>query len=100
MSRRNSRERWASWLVEQQESGQTVAAFCAGKGVSQNSFYQWRRKLGSSSSQSKGGLVPVSVVASPGLEVELSCGATIKLPDDAELLRRVLSVLVSLERAR
>jgi transposase-like protein len=49
------REHWGSLIEEQRRSGQTVSAFCREKGVSEPSFYSWRRKLSpSTGSQVKG----------------------------------------------
>jgi len=76
------RERfWRSMVKQQRQGGLTVRAFCREQGISEPSFYAWRRKLrrrdaersvGASSSaggrravagESKGRLVPVEVVA-------------------------------------
>ncbi len=40
-----ARERWARIIREQRESGQTVAAFCAQRGIGVSSFYPWKRRL-------------------------------------------------------
>ena len=45
MGRGYPAEQWAEWVAEQAASGPTVAAFCDSIGVSENSFYVWRRKL-------------------------------------------------------
>ena len=48
MSRRNSAEkelRWREILNRQADSGLSVRKFCASEGVSEPSFYAWRRKL-------------------------------------------------------
>lgn len=37
---------WSDRLERFAESGQTVAQFCQAEGVSQPSFYQWKKKLG------------------------------------------------------
>jgi len=36
---------WTERLARFEQSGQTVAQFCRQEGVSQPSFYQWRKKL-------------------------------------------------------
>ena len=43
--RRFSREQWTEWLAEHAASDLSIAAFCVQKGISENSFYLWRRKL-------------------------------------------------------
>ena len=48
MARRNTGEaalRWREILTRQASSGLSVREFCATEGVSQPSFYAWRRKL-------------------------------------------------------
>ena len=42
------REKWRGVIAEQASGGQTAAAFCRGRGISLNSFYAWRRRLGGS----------------------------------------------------
>lgn len=37
--------RWARVIREQRESGQTVAALCARRGLAVSSFYPWKRRL-------------------------------------------------------
>ena len=49
MSRSGSaREKWSRIIQEQRESGQTVAAFCAERGIGVSSFYPWKRRLSGS----------------------------------------------------
>ena len=44
-SRRAIREQWRKRIAQQQSSGKSVAAFCRDGGVSENSFYFWKRHL-------------------------------------------------------
>jgi len=39
-------QQWRERFTRFENSSQTVAEFCLGEGVSQPSFYQWRKKLG------------------------------------------------------
>jgi len=39
-------DEWTERLVRFQNSDTTVVQFCQDEGVSQPSFYQWKRKLG------------------------------------------------------
>src|SRR5260370_38209839 len=39
-------EHWKTVIAEQKRSGQTVGSFCHQRGVTQQSFYQWRKRLG------------------------------------------------------
>lgn len=40
-------QQWSDRLGRFENSGQTVTQFCVVEGVSQPSFYQWKKKLGS-----------------------------------------------------
>ena len=103
--RRYSAEKWSAWIDEQRDSGLTIAAFCGVIGVSENSFYVWRRKLRSgrsATSLSKASpsesFIPLSIVESGGagdrIEVELPCGAVVRVPGDEPLIRQTLEVLL------
>jgi transposase-like protein len=103
--RRHSAEQWSAWIDEQRDSGQTIAAFCGSIGVSENSFYVWRRKLKARhkvASQSKASLghsfVPLSIVGSDGasdrIEIDLPCGAVVRVPGHEPLIRQTLKVLL------
>lgn len=84
--------------MQQEQSGLTVHAFCEQRGVTEASFYGWRKQLrggvpvgfalveakGSSLKSSK---APVEVVLATGERVQISPGA------DAAMLRMVLGVL-------
>jgi hypothetical protein len=123
MGRGYSSEQWSAWIDEQRESGLSVAAFCDWIGVSQNAFYVRRRKLeaigshhsdqahaarhvgihvASSDAEARvsavpsilSSFVPLSVTASQIIEVDLPCGATVRVPNDDASLRRVLSMLL------
>jgi hypothetical protein len=119
MRQRYSAEQWAEWISEQQESGQSIAEFCSWRGVSANTFYLWRRKLeaaievddstkseksvrvtqpvtaGFSRSPQVAAFVPVSVVTGlQTIEIDLPCGATIRVPDEDSSVRRILNVLL------
>ena len=39
------RKDWAKTIVEQEQSGLSVPAFCRERGVCAGSFYHWRRRL-------------------------------------------------------
>lgn len=74
--RRDSRKRW-QWqrrMERFEQTGQSVAEFCRGEGVSQASFYQWRRRLSETSGPSVGeasaatsGRLAAAVPAAAGL---------------------------------
>ncbi len=56
-------EFWSFVLSEQSQSGQSVREFCRQEGVSEASFYQWRKKLGRHSEAVKQDFLPVKIVA-------------------------------------
>src|SRR4051794_25722927 len=57
-------EEWAQWrglLFEQQESGQSIAAFCHDRALPVWQFYEWKKRLRQAE---PGSFVAVEVVAS------------------------------------
>jgi len=43
--RRAAREKWRRIIEEQRISGQTVAAYCRSRAITQASFFAWKRRL-------------------------------------------------------
>ncbi|MEQ9410174.1 MAG: transposase [Fuerstiella sp.] len=88
--RRYSSEQWAEWIQEQQKSGLSIAAFCDSIGVSANAFYWRRRQLAENYSAGVTSSAPSDFVAlrlrpdSAGtlVEVDLPCGATVRVCDE------------------
>jgi transposase-like protein len=128
MARRGKRERgkehfWRHVLRQWRRSGQGVRPYCAEHGLSEPSFYAWRRTIqqrdrqaeassqrvrrqagepvANTSSRRRPGaglpaFVPVTVVApAPSLEVVLRDGRAVRVPAgfDAASLRQLLAVL-------
>ena len=121
MSQRQGMERRAYWeevIQRQASSGLSVLAFCREHGVTEGSFYYWRRKLAATPVPAKAGrkearlrpgrsvdkmttkFVPVDIPASSGAtrascEVVLPDGCRLIVPTqcDAGWLREMLSVL-------
>ena len=113
MGKHYSAEQWAAWVGEQRESELNVAEFCDWIGVSPNSFYRWRQKLtakgrspagkgltaerlsAEKESVSRGPeLVPLTVLTSPVVEIDLPCGAVVRVPNEDRSVRRVLGILL------
>jgi len=90
-------EHWRKLINQQAGSGQSVHAFCAVLGLTEQSFYYWRKRL------SKQAPVSFALVAANGssssqgstLELELGSGERLRIPSgvDAATLRTILSVL-------
>jgi hypothetical protein len=97
--RNATRDKWLGWLAEHAASSMTVAKFCKKKGVSQNSFYNWQRKLPTLAAEPET-FVPVSVVAPNTLEIELPGGAIMRIPSDDRALRGVLELLCEIGARR
>ena len=105
---RYSREQWLSWVVDQRSSGLTIGAFCESIGIRENSFYRWRARLlaegelleelPATAVRQASAFVPLTVVASERTEIDLPCGATIRLPSDEGAIRCVLNVLLDADR--
>ena len=114
MSGRGERDRgkerfWRRMLRRWRSSGGTVREFCARHGLSEPSFYFWRRNLAARDRQAtarrqsdghRGGgtdlFVPVRVLPTPPvLEVVLGGGRVVRVPAgfDAATLRQLLDLL-------
>jgi hypothetical protein len=91
---------WRRWIGEWRASGLTVRAFCARRGLSEPSFYGWRRRL-EGLGAARAAFVPVQVVGGEvpaqgsALELVLSSGRTVRVAPgfDAATLRALLTVL-------
>ena len=64
------REEWGERLARFAKAKQTVAEFCLNEGVSQPSFYQWKKRLvatrmdsASKSAETPSGFQPVQIIA-------------------------------------
>lgn len=118
MAKHYSAEQWAAWVGEQRESELNVVEFCEWIGVSPNSFYRWRHKLAAKGrpltrkghvpqrlSAMRGSvshgpqLIPLTVLTSPVIEIDLPCGAVVRVPNEDRSLSRVLGILLEAEQA-
>lgn len=99
--RRYSDEQWREWISEQAESGLSITAYCEWIGVSQNAFYVRRRRLESGTADfgiaGRLSFVPLTVVPASVVEIELPCGAVIRVPGEERVLRSVLALLLEAE---
>jgi hypothetical protein len=79
-------EYWREAMSQQERSGLTVHAFCAQQGLTEASFYNWRKQLRGNAPLSCA-LAAVEVMLSSGERVHVAPGT------DAATLRMVLAVL-------
>ena len=97
---------WRQMVRQWRHSGQSIRAFCAARGLTEASFYAWRRSIAQRDQQAGRGpgrsvrpplFVPVqlSTVAGAPLEVVLERGLVVRVPAgfDATTLRQLLAVL-------
>lgn len=100
----SAKERWERLIDEAQRSGLSVRAFSARKGVSEGSFYFWRRSLDKGKGHAAGSrpeFVQVRVQASPlpaaesPIEIQVTDNRVIRVRSgcDRQLLVDVLAVL-------
>jgi transposase len=90
-SARNPRkeQEWRGWMERWQKSGQSVRAFCTAHGLSEPSFYSWRRAL-SRRSAPQPAFVPVRLLTEPAeaasfpVEVLLSNGRRLRVTADCD----------------
>ncbi len=96
MRRNYSREQWSEWLTEQRDSGVPISKFCSQNGIPEGSFYHWRKKLSSELCDEASSFVPVSVVPPMSIEIDLPCGATVRVPTESSAVHCVLRSLIAL----
>jgi transposase-like protein len=94
-------EHWRQRIHDWQVSGLSVSAFCARRGLNQQSFYAWRRVLRRRDSE-KPHFVPLRLrdddlptPITPALEVLLASGRRLRVAPgfDVATLRQLLAVL-------
>lgn len=92
---RYSREQWTQWLSEYAASGLSATAFCKQRELPLQSFYNWRAKFANATEHSsiKPLFVPLSIRATSQLEVEMPCGAKLRVPPD-----HIQAVLIALHQ--
>lgn len=96
-TREARREFWRELIAKQQQSGASVRAVCQQHGVSEYSFYQWRKRL-AHQLPVKFALVETghaTRVQAEAVEVILTSGERLRVTSgvDAGTLRLVLSIL-------
>ena len=100
-SRADREQFWRELIERQQQSGRSIRAFCESEGVSQPSFYSWRKRLQESNGRPTAQFVPVQIAVESAparqgrIEILLSNGKCVRVEPgfDAQVLRDVLAVL-------
>jgi hypothetical protein len=98
-ARRSSPEPfWRDLIDRWKASGQSVTAFCAGRRVSQATFYSWRKRFdarGRSTTPPAPAFAPVRVVPDPTAEVVLLSGLIVRVPvgTDPTAVARLVAAL-------
>lgn len=80
---------WREAVAAWEKSGQSIRAFCSRRGLSEPSFYNWKRSLRErdrfqSPAPQGPRLVPVRVVPGAVVEVVLPTGLIVRVPGGAE----------------
>ena len=93
----STRQKWTDLIRQQEQSGAKVKVFCRDRGVSEPSFYSWRKRLDTSqpvrfalveaSASERNEHAPMELILSSGDRLRILSGV------DAGTLRTVLGVL-------
>lgn len=71
---------WRRLLAEKEQSTLSVRAFCQDKGITEASYYSWRKRLGSIPVKDESFFSPIEIQAKAGTGavVELPGGVTVR----------------------
>ena len=91
-------DQWRERLAEHERSGLTVKRFCEERGITQYSFYAWRKRWEQGPVRFalvERGRVRQEAASAPGLELILASGARLRIGAgvDSATLRTVLEAL-------
>jgi hypothetical protein len=89
------RELWRQRIAQQETSGQSIRAYCRGRGLAEHAFYGWRQRLRKQTAPVRFALVetkPTEEEVRP-IELMLASGERLRIPTDAATLKLVLAVL-------
>jgi transposase-like protein len=105
MTRAETAKLWADRMRRFQQAEMSVAQFCNAEGVSQPSFYSWRRKLQSPANNAPSSVakfVPVALQAPPGQPTtsDSRVRTTIELPGGIRICVEVPGELSSERTSR
>jgi hypothetical protein len=95
--RETRRTDWSRLIAEQEASGQSLRAFCEERGIKQNSFCRWRKRLRENQPVRFAVLEPREEITArtAGLELILASGDRLRIVNgvDGATLRLVLDTL-------
>jgi len=81
----------AKLLQEQVESGQDMKSFCAGRGIAEGTFHNWKHRYGArGTAASSAGFATLQVLPDPGLFAMVG-GIRIYQPVSAAYLKELVS---------
>jgi hypothetical protein len=89
------RELWRQRIAEQENSGQSIRAYCRERELKEHAFYGWRGRLRKQNTPVSFALVETkpTVETPASLELLLASGDRLRIPSDASTLKLVLTVL-------
>ena len=91
------RKSWSKLIAEQQTSGEPVRPFCRERGITEPSFYYWRKRLRENETVRFALLETKAATAdvAPAIELQLSTGERLLIRNgvDAATLRLVLDAV-------
>lgn len=89
------RELWRQTIAQQETSGQSIRAYCHGRGLKEHAFYGWRQRLRKQNTPVRFALVETKPAeqTAPPIELMLASGDRLRIPHDAATLKLVLAVL-------
>ena len=90
------RELWREKIIRQEQSGQSVRAFCRDQSLREHAFYYWRQRFRGEKTPVGFALVETKIAGGGAplpVDLMLASGDRLRIPGDAATLRLVLSVL-------
>ena len=89
------RELWRERIAQQESSGQSIRAYCRGRGLQEHAFYGWRQRLRKQTAPVRFALVETKPTEenAPPIELILASGERLRIPHDAATVKLVLAVL-------
>ena len=89
------RELWRQRIAQQESSGQSIRAYCRGRGLQEHAFYGWRQRLRKENTPIRFALVEPKAAAQtvPPIDLILASGERLRIPLDVAALKLVLAVL-------